>query len=415
MRFLTYPIALWVFLSFSLSANDEGFYRFPSVNKDTVVFSAEGDLWKTTLAGGTATRLTTSHGQEILPSISPDGQNIAFLAEYDGPDNLYVMPLSGGLPKRLTYSEGQVIPRGWRNNHEVLYATNERSAFGSHFQLVTLNTDTQQRSWVPLAQAFEGSFDDSSSHNDDNQSTLFFTRLSGPSSFIRHYQGGTAQHIWKYQAGKEAVPLTKDFSGTSRHPLLWNQRVYFVSERNGSRNLWSMDKHGQNLIQHTFHKDLDVEFPSHDNGQFVYQLGPDLYAIDLKQEDPEPKKIEIRLASDFEQRRPHWLHWPAAYLSDFDLSPDATQLALLARGQISLIPVKDGRAISIPNPEKNVFFQSATYLKNSSHVLGLANEGTQQSFWLLTTDGSDHPVKIHQTDKIVMSGPVASPDNEFFA
>ena len=416
MRFLSFLVAALFFFSVSLhasdeGANNEGYYRYPSIHKDTVIFSAEGDLWKTTLAGGTATRLTTNHGREILPVISPDGQQVVFLAEYDGPANLYIMPISGGLPRRLTWSEGQVIPRGWVNHQQILYATNERTVFGENFQLVTLNTETRERNWIPLAQAFEGIFGASPTNN----MTLFFTRLSGPLHNIRHYQGGTAQNIWKYVEGKEAIPLTKDFPGTSRHPLFWNQRVYFVSDRDGSGNLWSMDTNGQNLIQHTFHKGLDIEYPAQDDGQFVYQLGPDLYALDLKQTDARPEKIQVTLTSDFEQRRPHWLHWPATYLSSYDLSPDSTQLALSARGQITLLPVKDGRTVTIPSLGKGVFFESVQYLPRSPHLLGLASEGIYQSFWLLPADGSQQAVKIHQTDKTVVDDLVISPDNEFFA
>ncbi|AMO58686.1 hypothetical protein GZ77_17700 [Endozoicomonas montiporae] len=410
MRFLTLLLATLLFVSFSLSASNEGYYHFPSIHKDTIVFSAEGDLWKTTLAGGTATRLTTSHGREAFPFISPDGQQVAFLAEYDGSYNLYTMPLSGGLPKRLTFSEGIVFPRGWVNNTEILYATNKRNIYKENFQLVTQDTKSLTKHWLPLAQAFEGSFDDSAG----NSRALFFTRFSGPSHKIRHYQGGTAQNIWKYPEGKEAIPLTKDFPGTSKQPLFWNQRIYFISDRDESSNLWSMNTDGQNLIQHTFHKGMDIVYIAQDNGQFVYQLGPDLYALDLKQTNAKAEKIQITLASDFEQRRPHWLHWPAGYLSNYDLSPDASQLALVARGQVNLLPVKDGRTISIPNPEKNVFFQSAQYLPLSNHLLGVAWEGIHQSFWLLPADGSNQPVKIHQTDKTVEVEPVLSPDNEFF-
>ena len=406
MRFLTLHLVLWFLICSHVSASDEGYYRYPSVHNDSVVFSAEGDLWKTTLTGGVATRLTTNHGREVMPAISPDGKSIVFLAEYDGPVNLYLMPITGGSPERLTFSEGFAIPIGWTRDHQVLYATNERSAFDTDFQLVKIDPETRKQSWLPLAQAYEGSFSE--------QGALFFTRTAGADNFIRHYQGGTAQNIWKYTDGKEAIPLTKDYPGTSNHPVYWNKRVYFVTDRDGSGNLWSMDTDGKDLIQHTFHKGQDVGFPSQHNGQFVYQLGPDLFALDLKLPDAQPKKIAITLASDFEQRRSRWLPWPASYLSGYDLSPDSTQLALTARGQVTLLPIKDGRTITIPNPGKEVFFESAQYLTETSHLLAIASEGVYQSFWLLPVSGGQNAIKIHQTDKTVMYGPVVSPDNEFF-
>ncbi len=79
-----------------------GYFRYPALHGDTLVFTAEGDLWKASVAGGEAQRLTTHPGMETHGAISPDGQWIAFTATYEGPAEAYVMPFSGGVPKRLT-------------------------------------------------------------------------------------------------------------------------------------------------------------------------------------------------------------------------------------------------------------------------------------------------------------------------
>src|SRR5262245_12237954 len=50
-----------------------GYYRFPSIYKDTVVFTAEGDLWRVAAEGGLAQRLTSHPAQETHAAISPDG------------------------------------------------------------------------------------------------------------------------------------------------------------------------------------------------------------------------------------------------------------------------------------------------------------------------------------------------------
>mgnify|MGYP002030824346 FL=1 len=41
-----------------------GYFRYPSVHGQTVVFTGEGDLWTVSLSGGRATRLTTHLTQE---------------------------------------------------------------------------------------------------------------------------------------------------------------------------------------------------------------------------------------------------------------------------------------------------------------------------------------------------------------
>ena len=37
---------------------------------------------------------------------SPDGKSIAFTGEYDGGNNVYIMPSDGGTPDRITYNPG---------------------------------------------------------------------------------------------------------------------------------------------------------------------------------------------------------------------------------------------------------------------------------------------------------------------
>ncbi|HSN54639.1 MAG TPA: hypothetical protein VLT32_08190, partial [Candidatus Sulfomarinibacteraceae bacterium] len=77
--------------------------RFPDIHGDQVVFCYGGDLWKAPADGGTAIRLTAHPGQELFPKFSPDGNWIAFTGQYDGDEQVYVMPAQGGAPEQLTF------------------------------------------------------------------------------------------------------------------------------------------------------------------------------------------------------------------------------------------------------------------------------------------------------------------------
>ncbi|HYX24654.1 MAG TPA: hypothetical protein VFC23_10920, partial [Thermoanaerobaculia bacterium] len=86
-------ILVFLLLPCALRAEETlGYYRFPALHGDTVVFAAEGDLWRVGRQGGTATRLTTHPAEESNPAISPDGRTIAFSAAYEGPTEVYTMP-----------------------------------------------------------------------------------------------------------------------------------------------------------------------------------------------------------------------------------------------------------------------------------------------------------------------------------
>src|SRR5258708_860215 len=77
--------------------------RLPDIHGDKVVFTYAGDLWLAATSGGLATRLTAHPGVEVFAKFSPDGKWIAFTGQYDGDEQVYVIPVTGGVPKQLTF------------------------------------------------------------------------------------------------------------------------------------------------------------------------------------------------------------------------------------------------------------------------------------------------------------------------
>ncbi len=100
-----------------------GLYRYPTLHGEQLVFAAEGDLWLVSVDGGLARRLTTHPAEETDPTISPDGMTLAFTARYEGPAELYTMPLTGGAPVRHSYECDQSIATTWTPWGELVYTT----------------------------------------------------------------------------------------------------------------------------------------------------------------------------------------------------------------------------------------------------------------------------------------------------
>src|SRR5580698_10713606 len=96
-------VALTIPQSASAQPNPPLLLRFPTVSKTQIVFNYADDLWIVSRNGGDARRLTAGVGVEALPYFSPDGSTIAFTGEYDGNLDVYVVPATGGVPRRLTY------------------------------------------------------------------------------------------------------------------------------------------------------------------------------------------------------------------------------------------------------------------------------------------------------------------------
>src|SRR5580700_5075568 len=93
--------------------SSRGYYRFPTLFGQTIVFTSEGDLWEVGIEGGTARRLTTHPGEETHAAFSPDGKTLAFIARYEGSTEVYAMPVMGGLPERRTFDGGVGDFVGW--------------------------------------------------------------------------------------------------------------------------------------------------------------------------------------------------------------------------------------------------------------------------------------------------------------
>lgn len=103
-------LALCLFAFATAAQTPRGYLRQPAIHGDVILFVAEGDLWRVPASGGLAQRLTSHPGQETFPAISPDGTTLAFAAEYEGPTEIYTMPVNGGVPMRHTFdgAEGRV-------------------------------------------------------------------------------------------------------------------------------------------------------------------------------------------------------------------------------------------------------------------------------------------------------------------
>ncbi|MDR2496073.1 MAG: protease, partial [Tannerellaceae bacterium] len=186
------------------SAEEARLLRFPATNSNVIVFTYAGDLYKVSVNGGEAVRLTSHVGYEMFPRFSPDGKTIAFTGQYDGNTEVYTVPVDGGEPLRLTYtatnSRDDLGDRMGPNNivmtwtpdgKQIVYRHRISSGFDG--KLYAVGREGGLSDPIPLP---EGGF---CSYSPDGK--LFaYNRVMREFRTWKYYKGGMADDIWIYDS-----------------------------------------------------------------------------------------------------------------------------------------------------------------------------------------------------------------------
>lgn len=389
-------------------AGSNGFYRQPALHGDQVYLVAEGDLWRVGTQGGEAQRLTTHQGQETQPAVSPDGQWLAFTGQYDGGTELYLMPVAGGVPKRLTWEGGGMRVWGFTAAGEVLY-TGLDSRPGS--QLFAIDVKTGQRRQLPVGQASDAALS-------ADGKTLYFTRGGLRGDNARQYRGGGMARLWTLNLTDktEAHPLLAE-GNNDRRPMVYTvggaERIAFLSDRDGSVNLWSVNAQGGDLRQHSTHKGWDIRHASIDGSHVVYALGADLYLVDLAQTTP-PHRLDIRLGGDFDQQRERWVNKPQNFLTDTSFAPSGERVLLAARGHLATQGVQALRRAELPQPADGRC-KKGEFSSDSKSVFATCDFSGETEIWRFAANGSGRPERVTEGATTQRRDLLPSPDGRWLA
>jgi tricorn protease len=394
-------ISLLIITCHSISGQQKGYYRYPAIHGNNVIFTAEGDLWRFDLQTDEAKRLTTNHGVESYASISPDGKWIAFVGQYEGPSEVYVMPIDGGRPGRLTYEEGSPVVYQWTTDGKILYSTLSHSTL-PNAQLIKLDPVTMTSEMIPLLQADQGTYSPAGE--------LFFTRLRDQGSHTKRYRGGTAQSLWKFDGTSEARPMTADYPGTSKDPMYFNGRIYFLTDRDGTMNIWSMNTDGGDLKQHTKVTRWDLTDADLWDGKIVCQDGADILLYDIVSD--KSIKLNIILNSDFDQRRVQWINDPKSKITSIDLSYKGDNVVLTSRGRIFSVPVEGDRWSEVTR-KYGIRYKNATYINKENDLMMLSDESGEFEIWKTDNFGFKVPARITGGSKNFIESFLASPDENY--
>ncbi len=314
-----------------------GYFRFPDLRGDKLVFAAEGDLWVASDRGGTARRLTSHPGLEYFPRFSPDGKWIAFTGEYGGNRDVYVIPSEGGEPRRLTWHPASDEVLGWTpDGKRVLFRSRAENPLD--WEIFAISAEGGDPEKLPVGWASRIAIDPSTGR-------WAFSRKTWETATWKRYRGGTAPDIWVGHPDRADFKAVTDFPGINAYPMWHGEQIYFLSDQGGTANIWSMKADGSDRKRHTDLSGWDARWPAMDlDGRIVFAAGSDLQILNVK--DGGLRPVPVELPSDRVLTR---VRYPeaGATLTWFELSPKGDRLAVTTRGEIFSVPVKNGVTLPI--------------------------------------------------------------------
>lgn len=357
---------------------DFGYYRHPTIHGEHVVFVTEDDLWAATLAGGAARRLTANPGTITFPAFSPDGSKLAFTSRDEGHPEAWVMDAEGGPPTRLTFMGALTHVIGWsRDGKDVIVSTDWQQPFRGvmHLHAVPIKGGPAKELKVGPARAI--------SHQPGGPGVVIGRNSADPARWKR-YRGGTAGTLWIDREGRGTFHPLITLEGNLASPMWIGSRIYFVSDHEGTGNLYSCTPTGRRLTRHTHKEDYYLRFPSTDGRRIVYHAGADLHSFDPKTGVTEV--IPVRIASSRNQRNRRFTGADTNFES-VELHPEGHSMVATIRGGAYTMPLWEGAPIR-HGTISAARYRLAQYLPDGKRIVAVTDESGEESLVVLHADGS---------------------------
>jgi tricorn protease len=416
LRFLTGLALASVVLPLLHAADDTTrLLRFPATDGKSIVFSYGGQLYTVASEGGTARRLTDGPGYAIFPRFSADGAQLAFTGQYDGNTEVYVMPATGGAPKRLTTSAtldrddlaDRMGPNnvvfGWRNTaNEVVFRSRWHSFNPFIGQLYTVSLDGDLPTQLPVPR---GGF---VSYSPDD-TKIAYNRVFREFRTWKQYKGGMADDIWIFDLKSGALENITNNPAQDLFPM-WapNGKIYFVSERTARANLFSYDLATKQTKQLTTFDTYDVKFPSLGKGAIVFEQAGQIWKLDLATEKAAVVPITVR--EDFASARTALTN-VSKNVASVSPSPDGQRVTVVARGDVFTVPAKDGPTRNLTQSQ-GVHDRAASWSPDGKWITYLSDATGEFEIYIRAQDGKSPAVQLTSNNDTYPFNPDWSPDSK---
>lgn len=343
-----------------------GYYRYPAIFKDKIVFVSEDDLWEVDKKGGVARRLTTGLGAASHPSFSPDGKYIAFTGQDEGPAEVYIMPAKGGPVRRVTYLNDHIRVISWQKQG-IIFGSSHEEAFARTYSLYCVDPETGDISTLPTGPASDISYG-------PGNGCIIMRHGSREFGYWKRYRGGTAGELWIDTEGSGKFSKLIEKAGNFASPMWIKERIYFAADHEGHGNIYSCAMDGKDLKRHTDYEGFYVRNLSTDGENIVFHHAGDICCLNVNSDEVE--RIKIDYASPRTQRARKFVA-SSRFIEEMTLHPKGHHIAAIARGKPFMFGNWEGGVQQFGHDE-SARYRQACWLADGLRILVVSDEGGEE-------------------------------------
>jgi tricorn protease len=323
--------------------------RSPSLSQERIAFRYADDIWTVARAGGEAERLTSDGHVTAGPYYSPDGSSIAYSVRLNGNNDVYIIPATGGIPRRITWHPAGCSVVGWSADGKDVIFVSGMASYRHFDRLFLAHADG---SGIPEALPLPSGFQ--ASYSPDGQS-LAYQPLTKWQPAWKRYVGGQTSPIWIVNLKTlDLVKVPRENSNDS-NPAWVGDQVYFLSDRSadgknaGPVTLYRYDTKSAQVSQVMQNSGLDIK--SFQAGPAKGADGSDRSALVVEQfgrilmVDPATgmnKPVPIQVHGELASLAPHRVNISPEEIQNAQLSPTGARAVFEAHGEIFTVPAEKG-------------------------------------------------------------------------
>lgn len=380
--------------------------RQPSITDTHVTFSYGGDIWVADLDGSNTARITSTPAVEGNPHFSPDGKWIAFNSNRSGNQAVYIVSPAGGTPTRLTWHPAPATVRGWSpDGKRVLYATSRDNAPTSFASLWTVSVDGGPSTLLTKQWAADGSFS-------PDGSKVIIDRVQRWDVEWRNYRGGQNTPLVILNLEDQGETLLPNESTIDIQPVWLNDRVYFLSDRDHTSNIWSYSPATGKLEQVTGLTGSDIKWLDGHGNILAYERDGYLHTLNLT--SGETRQLNITVNGDFPWAETRWTD-VTRNARAVSISPTGKRIILEARGEIFTVPAEEGDARNMTRSSGAADHEPVWSPKGNEVAWFSDAGGKGYNLLIAPQDGFSDPRTISIGESKMAWEPVWSPDGKLIA